>query len=59
MNTIIEKLKHDPEKVFKTIKKKQFLELLQFLSDAYSNKEALVSDQLFDVIKEEYEKKYG
>lgn len=59
MNTIIEKLKQDPEEVFKTIKKKKFLELLQFLSDAYSNKEALVSDQLFDVIKEEYEKKYG
>jgi NAD-dependent DNA ligase len=59
MNKLIEKIKLNPDEVIKKLKKDKFYELLNYLSNAYYNKQPLLSDQLFDLLKDEYENKYG
>lgn len=59
METLINEIKSNPLEVIKNIEKNKFKKLLEYLSNEYYNKNnSLVSDQLFDYLKEEYEKKY-
>ena len=53
---VIELLRVDPESILKSLDKKEILKILDYLSDKYYNKIPIVSDELFDIIKEHYEK---
>ena len=60
INEIIELLKVDLESTLKSLDREAILKIIQYLSEQYYNKnKSLVSDQLFDSIKEYYEKETG
>jgi NAD-dependent DNA ligase len=56
---IIELLKADPESTLESLGEKEIIKILDYLSDKYYNDTPIISDELFDVIKESYEKQYG
>jgi len=59
MEELIKKVIKDPIKTVKTLNKKSFTDLLDYLSDSYYEKGiSLVGDEIFDVIYEFYEDKY-
>ncbi len=63
INEVIELLKADPDSTLKSLDEKSIKKIIDHLSDQYYNKNiSLISDQLFDIIKEywekEFEKKY-
>lgn len=55
---IIELLKVDPESTLKSLGKKEILKILDYLADKYYNETPIISDELFDIIKEHYETEY-
>lgn len=57
---VIELLKVDPDSTLKSLDSPSIKKIIDYLSDQYYNKNiSLVSDQLFDVIKEYWEKESG
>ena len=59
ISKVIETLKVEPDTVLHALDKKNILKLIKHLSDAYYNDSvSLVSDSLFDYIKEYAETKY-
>jgi DNA ligase (NAD+) len=57
---IIELLKADTESIFDSLGEIEIKKIIDYLSEQYYNKNiSLVSDQLFDLIKERYEKKFN
>ncbi len=60
VSKIIEELKKDPDEMLNSLEKDGLKKVIDYLSDKYYNKnESLVSDQLFDYIKDHYEKNYN
>ena len=60
MNSLIENIKTNVEKFVNTTSQQKYLKLLKYLDESYYNKnKSLLSDQLYDYIKEWYETKYG
>ena len=55
---VIELLKVDPESTLKSLGEKEILKILDHLADKYYNETPIVSDELFDIIKEHYETEY-
>ena len=59
MDALIEEIKSNVEKFVNTTQNK-YLKVLKYLDESYYNKnKSLLSDQLYDYIKEFYENKYG
>lgn len=57
---IIIQLQNDPENIVNSLDQTSFKKLVDYLLDKYHNEnKSLVSDQLFDFIKDYYEKKFG
>ena len=57
---IIELIKVEPETTLSSINQENVLKIIKYLSDQYyNNNVSIVSDQLFDFIKEYYEKEFG
>lgn len=56
---IIELLKIDPESILTSLGKLELIKVLDYLSFKYYNETPVISDELFDVIKEHYEKKFN
>ena len=53
---IIESIKINPDKILNDLSEKELKKIIDFLSDKYFNEsESVISDQLFDYIKEYYE----
>ena len=60
INEIIDTLKKDPDDILMNIDEKQLKKIIDHLSDRYYNfNESLISDQLFDYIKEFYENNFN
>lgn len=55
---VIELLKVDPESTLKSLGEKEILKILDNLADKYYNETPIISDELFDIIKEHYETEY-
>ncbi len=55
---IIELLKADVDTTLNSLGEIELIKILDYLSDKYYNKTPVISDELFDVIKEHYEKEY-
>lgn len=55
---VIELLKVEPESTLKSLGEKEILKILDHLADKYFNNIPIVSDELFDIIKEYYETQY-
>jgi len=57
---IITQLKNDPENIINSLDQTNLKKLIDYLLDKYHNENiSLVSDQLFDFIKDYYDKKFG
>lgn len=56
---IIDLLKADPDTTLNLLGENELVKILDHLSDKYYNETPIVSDELFDIIKENYEKKYN
>jgi NAD-dependent DNA ligase len=57
---VIELLKADPDSTLKSLDGPEIKKIIDYLSEQYYNKNiSLVSDQLFDIVKEYYEKEFG
>ena len=52
---VIELLKVEPESTLKSLGEKEILKILNHFADKYYNDTPIVSDELFDIIKEYYE----
>ena len=53
---VIELLKADPDSTLKSLDGPEIKKIIDYLSEQYYNKNiSLVSDQLFDIVKEYYE----
>ncbi len=60
MQALISNIKQNPTETIKNLKKDKFKKLLYYLLEKYHNENtSLMSDQLFDYIKEYYEDRYG
>ena len=60
INEIIELLKVEPEITLSSLNQESILKIIKYLSEQYYNKNvSMISDQLFDIIKEYYEKEFG
>lgn len=60
MNSLISNIKQSPDETISNLKKDKYKKLLEYLNDQYYNKNvSLLSDQLYDYVKEKYEEKYG
>ena len=60
INKIIDLLKEDTENTLKSLDEKSLLKIIKYLSDYYYNENvSLISDQLFDFIKDFYENEYN
>lgn len=60
ISQVITKLKDDPDEMLNSLDEPSIKKLIDYLSDKYYNKnESVVSDQLFDYVKEFYEKNYN
>jgi NAD-dependent DNA ligase len=60
INQVIEELKKDPDEILTNISGPNLKKVIDYLSNRYYNfDETLVSDQLFDYIKEFYEKNFN
>lgn len=55
---VIELLKVDLESTLQSLGKKEIIKILDYLSNKYYNETPIVSDELFDIIKEHYEDEY-
>lgn len=55
---VIELLKVEPESTLKSLGEKEILKILDHLANKYYNETPIVSDELFDIIKEHYETDY-
>lgn len=55
---VIELLKIEPESTLKSLGEKEILKILDHLANKYYNETPIVSDELFDIIKEHYETEY-
>lgn len=55
----IELLKIDPESILKSLDEKETLKILDHLADKYYNNTPVISDELFDIIKEYFESEYN
>lgn len=55
---VIELLKVEPESTLKSLGEKEILKILDHLANKYYNETPIVSDELFDIIKEHYETEY-
>lgn len=55
---VIELIKVDPESILESLGEKELIKILDYLSDKYYNKIPIITDELFDIIKEHYELKY-
>jgi len=58
MNKQILNFKKNGLSFLQKLKKKQLLDLLNYTNECYRNKNALISDNLYDILKEFIEKKY-
>ena len=56
---VVELLKVDPESTLKSLSEKEISKILDHLANKYYNETPIVSDELFDVIKEYYESEYN
>lgn len=56
---VIEFLKADPESTLEALDEPDIIKILDYLSDKYYNKTPVISDELFDVIREYYEKEFN
>lgn len=56
---VIELLKVDPESTLGSLGEQELIKVLDYLSDKYYNETPIISDELFDVIKEYYEKEFN
>jgi NAD-dependent DNA ligase len=56
---VIELLKVDLESTLGSLGETELIKVLDYLSDKYYNNTPVISDELFDVIKEYYEKEYN
>ena len=60
INQVIEEFKKDPDEILTNISEPNLKKVIDYLANRYYNfDEALVSDQLFDYIKEFYEKNFN
>lgn len=60
INLVIEELKNDPDEILTNINGPSLKKIIEYLSNRYYNYgESLISDQLFDYIKEFYEKNFN
>lgn len=60
ISELIKELQNDPDEILQSLDKKNLKKLIDHLSDKYYNEnKSLVSDQLFDYIKEYYEKTFN
>jgi hypothetical protein len=60
ISQIITKLKEDPDNILNSLDESNTRKLIDYLYDKYHNENiSLVSDQLFDYVKEFYEKNYN
>ena len=55
---IIELLKADPESTLESLGEKEIIKILDYLSDKYYNHIPIISDELFDIIKDFFEKQF-
>ena len=58
ISEVIELLKIDPESTLKSLGEKETVKILDHLANKYYNEIPIVSDELFDIIKEHYETEY-
>ena len=56
---VIELLKVDPESTLELLEEAELTKVLDYLSDEYYNNIPSISDELFDLIKEYYEKEFN
>ena len=56
---VIELLKADTSVTLSSLGKQEILKIIDYLSDKYYNETSVISDELFDVIKEYYEKEFN
>jgi len=60
INQIVEEIKKDPDEILTNISEPNLKKVIDYLANRYYNfDEALVSDQLFDYIKDFYEKNFN
>ncbi len=59
ISQVIKEIQNDPDEILGSLEKDSLKKLIDYLLDKYHNEnKSLVSDQLFDYIKEYYEKNY-
>jgi DNA ligase (NAD+) len=60
ISQVIKSIQNDPDEILDSLDKTNLKKLIDYLLDKYHNEnKSLVSDQLFDYIKEYYEKKFN
>ena len=60
ISQVIKSIQNDPDEILDSLDKSNLKKLIDYLLDKYHNEnKSLVSDQLFDYIKEYYEKKFN
>ena len=55
---VIELLKIDPESTLSSLGELELIKVLDYLSDKYYNDIPVISDEIFDIVKEYYEKEF-
>ncbi len=60
ISQVIKELQNDPDEILGSLEKDGLKKLIEYLSDKYYNEnKSLISDQLFDYVKEYYEKNFN